>query len=90
MFIMTPEKYFKKYGKIYGVSSKFEFGEWHHTVYYFKDYGLAEKWLDTEEYNFRERELMSKSAAIQLAGKESVDNAIDYQKELDEYAYYKR
>ena len=36
----------------------------------------AEKWLDTEEYDFREREIMTKTAAIKLAGRKTVNNAI--------------
>lgn len=62
--------------KIYGVSSKFDFGKWNHVVYVFDDMGKAEKWLYTEEYDFREREIMSKTAAIKLAGKKAVENAI--------------
>lgn len=60
---------------IYGVSSKYDFGRWDHVVYVFENREIAEKWLYTEEYDFRERELMSKTAAIQLAGKEAVENA---------------
>ena len=62
--------------KIYGVSSKFDFGEWNHVVYVFDNKEDAEKWLDTEEYDFREREIMTKTAAIKLAGRKSVNNAI--------------
>lgn len=61
--------------KIYGVSSKFGFGEWSHVVYVFDDKETAEKWLRTEEYDFRERELMTKTKAIQLAGRSAVENA---------------
>jgi uncharacterized protein (DUF1330 family) len=61
--------------KIYGVSSKFNFGEWSHIVYVFDDKETAEKWLNTEEYDFRERELMTKTSAIQLAGRKAVENA---------------
>lgn len=61
--------------KIYGVSSKYEFNSWNHKVYVFSDKETAEKWLDTEEYDFRERELMTKTAAIKLAGKKAVENA---------------
>lgn len=61
----------------YGVSSKFDFGSWSHIVYGpFKTDEQAEKWLNTEERDFRERELMSKTAAIKLAGKEAVENAL--------------
>lgn len=61
--------------KIYGVSSKFDFGKWEHVVYVFSNKTTAEKWLNTEEADFRERELMTKTAAIQLAGRKAVDNA---------------
>lgn len=60
---------------IYGVSSKYEFGKWSHVVYRFEDMETAEKWLNAEEYDFRERELMCKTKAIKLAGKKAVDNA---------------
>ena len=62
--------------KIYGVSSKFNFGAWNHVVYVFESKEDAEKWLDAEEYDFREREIMTKTAAIKLAGRKSVNNAI--------------
>ena len=63
--------------QIYGVSSKFEFGTWNHVVYYFDSMEVAEKWLNTEEYDFREREVMSKTSAIKLAGRKAVENAIE-------------
>lgn len=57
----------------YGVSSKFDFGEWNHVVYGpFETEEQAQEWLHTEEYDFRERQLMSKTAAIKLAGKRYV------------------
>ena len=62
--------------QIYGVSSKQNFGEWNHVVYHFDDMEAANKWLNTEEFDFREREIMTKTAAIKLAGKKAVDNAI--------------
>ena len=62
--------------KVYGVSSKFNFGAWNHVVYVFENKEDAEKWLDAEEYDFREREIMTKTAAIKLAGRKSVNNAI--------------
>lgn len=61
--------------KIYGVSSKFDFGSWDHMVYVFGNKESAEKWLETEEYDFRERELMTKTSAIKLAGRKAVENA---------------
>lgn len=64
-------------GIIYGVSSKYNFG-WEHIVYGpFKNEEDADKWMQTEEYDFREREIMCKSAAIKLAGRKSVENATD-------------
>lgn len=74
---MTIEKYFEKNNKIYGVSSVNQFG-WKHTVYVFNDLEDANKWLNSEEGRFAERELMSKSKAIQLAGEKAVKNAMDW------------
>lgn len=62
--------------KIYGVSSKYDFGTWDHVVYVFENKDSAEKWLNTKEYDFRERELMTKTAAIKLAGRKAVENAV--------------
>lgn len=61
--------------KIYGLSSKHNFGAWEHVVHVFDDKEEAEKWLHTEEYDFRERELVSKSKAVRLAGKKKVAEA---------------
>ena len=62
----------------YGISSKYSFGEWSHRVYGpFETKEQAEKWLNTEERDFREREVMSKTAAIKLAGKKAVENAME-------------
>lgn len=61
--------------KIYGVSSKFDFGTWKHAVYVFVNKAKAETWLNTEEGDFRERELMTKTAAIKLAGRKAVESA---------------
>lgn len=63
--------------KIYGVSSKYNFGKWEHVVYCFQDKETANHWLETEEYDFRERELMTKTDAIKLAGTKAVANAIE-------------
>lgn len=62
----------------YGVSSKYNFGSWEHVVYGpFETEEQAQEWLYTEEYDFRERELMSKTAAIKLAGRKAIEHAID-------------
>ena len=60
---------------IYGVSSRYEFGLWNHRVYKFSDKETADKWLNTEEVDFRMRELMTKTAAMKLAGNRAVANA---------------
>lgn len=65
---MDYKKYFEKTGRVYGVSSKFDFGSWSHVGYEFESVEDAEEWLETEEYDFRERELMSKTAAKKLCG----------------------
>lgn len=61
--------------KIYEISSKYGFSEWSHTIYVFLSQEAAKKWLNTEEYDFRERELMTKSAASKLIGRKAVDQA---------------
>lgn len=63
----------------YGVSSTFNFGKWNHNVVKFNNEEEANKWLRTEEYNFSEREIMTKTAAIKLAGRKAVENAISYE-----------
>ena len=60
---------------IYGVSSKFSFEMWNHKVYRFSDKETAEKWLNTEEADFRMRELMTKAEATKLAGNKAVLDA---------------
>lgn len=61
-------KYFEKNGFIFGISSAYNFGKWSHKVYRFTDLSEAEKWLYTEEYDFRDRELCSKTRAEKLCG----------------------
>ena len=65
---MKAETYYKKHGKIYGVSSRYEFG-WKHTVYVFDSLEEAEKWLRTETCCFAERELCSRTRAEQITGR---------------------
>ena len=60
---------------IYGVSSRYSFGMWNHRVYKFNNTETAEKWLHTEEAEFRMRELMTKSEAMKHAGNRAVINA---------------
>lgn len=64
---MNYKNYFKKNGCIYGVSTKFEFGRRTGYAKKFTNLEEAEKWLETEEYDFRERELCSKTKASQFA-----------------------
>lgn len=55
---------------IIGVSSKWGFGEWTHEVVKFRNNEDAQKWLHTEEYDFRERELFtSEWHAVRRIGK---------------------
>lgn len=65
---MKAETYFNKTGNVYGISSKYEFGRWNHVCYKFNDLETALKWLNTEEYDFRTRELCSKTKARKLCG----------------------
>ena len=60
---MNAKKYFEKNGFIFGDSAKCVFGKWSHNIVKFTDYAAAEKWLNTEQYDFRERELISKTTA---------------------------
>lgn len=68
---------------IYGVSSRYSFGQWEHVVFHFNDMDSAQKWLHTECCNFCEREIMNKTEAIKLAGFEAVKYALEY----DEYDF---
>ncbi len=60
---MKPETYFKKYGCIYGVSMKYSFGKWSGYTRRFTDLVKAKEWLNTEERDFRIRELTSETRA---------------------------
>lgn len=55
---------------LYGVSSKYEGRSgWNYEVYGpFRSEKEADSWLHTQENDFRERSLVSKSAAIKMAG----------------------
>ena len=61
--IMKPENYFKKNKCIYGISYKYEFSEWRGYSTKFYDLKKAYDWLYMEEYDFRTRELASKTKA---------------------------
>lgn len=62
---------------IIGVSSKYDFGRWFHRAVSFETAEAAEKWLHTEEHDFRERELFDDlRTAVELAGPEEVARAI--------------
>ena len=65
-------EFFEKNGYIYGVSSKYEFKEWHHKLYKFTSLEKAEEWLHTEQFDFRERELCDKKRAEELLGKRAM------------------
>ena len=58
---------------IIGVSSKYDFGRWFHRAVSFETAEVAEKWLHTEEHDFRERELFDElRPAVELAGAEEI------------------
>lgn len=59
----NAETYFKKNGFIWGLSTKYGFG-WEGYCIRFDDFEKALQWLETEEYDFRERELCSKTTAM--------------------------
>lgn len=64
---MKPDTYFLKNGEIYGVSR----GDARTTyALKFTTWSDALTWLFTEEYDFRERELVSKTKAKQYGYKE--------------------
>lgn len=73
---MKTKTYIEKEGCIYGISSKFNNG-WEHKLYVFTDEEEAEKWLHTEEYDFRERELCTKTRAIELMGESRFNEALE-------------
>lgn len=60
---MDVNKYFEKYGCIYGVSEKYEFGSWNGYAVKFADLDAAFEWLNTEEHDFRQRKLVAKAEA---------------------------
>ena len=60
---MKVTTYFKKNGFIYGVSEKYAFGVWKGFAKKFDSLEEAERWLHTEEYDFRTRSLVSKTYA---------------------------
>lgn len=64
--------------KEYGVSSKFCGHEWDHVVYGpFDSDAEAEEWLYAEEGDFRERELMNREDAVEVAGERAVETGWD-------------
>lgn len=60
---MKAENYFKKNGCIYGISEKLVFGYWTGYSVKFDNLEEAKAWLNREEYDFRMRSLVSKTAA---------------------------
>ena len=57
--------------KVYGVASKYEFWRWNHDVYVFDTKEEAEEWLYSKEYDFREREIMTKNSCNQISREKS-------------------
>lgn len=66
----NAKNYFDKNGFIFGDSYKFDSGKWIHNVKKFTNWDQAEKWLNTEQYDFRTREFISKTEAIKYGYKE--------------------
>lgn len=64
---MNYKKYFEKNGCVYGISTKFNFGRLEGYSKKFTSLEEAEKWLETEEYDFRTRELCGKTKASQFS-----------------------
>lgn len=73
---MKAVTYFKKRLKIYGVSYKYEFGYWDCYCIEFHRITDAQMWLDTNEYAFRTRELLSKYQVIKQFGKKVYNTRI--------------
>lgn len=72
------EEYYSAFGEVFGIS--FKDGE---PIYIRKFISMdkAEKWLDTEESDFRDRELLSEKEAmrtLKLKSREELDNMIRY------------
>ena len=72
------EEYYSAFGEVFGIS--FKDGE---PIYVRKFISMdkAEKWLDTEESDFRDRELLSEKEAmrtLKLKNREELDNMIRY------------
>lgn len=68
----------------YGVSYAFEFGRWVYDPYCFDSQLAAERWLHRESYDFRTRELVSRTKAIKLCGLKRVKAA---EADRDDYYY---
>lgn len=78
------DEYYSAFGEVFGISSKDL-----NPVYVkrFTDMDEAEKWLNTEEYDFRARELLSEKEALKelnLSTREELDDAINFYKESEE------
>lgn len=72
--------------KIYGVSSKMDFGIWSHRLFVFDTQAEADEWLETEEYDFRERSLMNRAEAVELTNDFLVEEA---EERMYEEKYYR-
>lgn len=69
---MKVQTYFNKYGKIYGVSYKWNFGRIEGYALEFTDLRKAFEWFNREEYDFRVRELCSKTMAKNITHSEPI------------------
>ena len=60
---MDELKYFNKNKMIFGVSYKNNYDFFSTYIIKFENWESATKWLNTEEYDFKSRELISKTEA---------------------------
>lgn len=60
---MDKLKYFNKNKMVYGVSCKGNYDFFNTQIVKFNSWESATKWLNTEEYDFKSRELISKTEA---------------------------
>lgn len=69
------EKALNRGEKVYGISDHSDFDMIGRYVVVFEDIEVGKKWVDTCEYDFRQRELMTRAKAVRIAGRRAVDDA---------------
>lgn len=72
---------------IYGASSSYNFGRWTHGVFVFCSLEAANNWLNTQQNDFKTREILkNKTAAVKLTNATTVKKAEEHAAE-NEYIY---